>query len=124
MRFSHLSSPSDPRPRLAAIVGDGALFLDEVMDPAPRDLQDLIEQGDELLAHVRAVVDNAVAAHTSLVPVRELRHASAVLRPPQVIAIGANYAAHASELKLRTEKAATDRRGRRPRPHRSGPRTG
>jgi len=107
VRFSHLSSPSDPRPRLAAIVGDGALFLDEVMDPAPRDLQDLIEQGDELLAHVRAVVDNAVAAHTSLVPVRELRHASAVLRPPQVIAIGANYAAHASELKLRTEKAAT-----------------
>ncbi|HEY8282254.1 MAG TPA: fumarylacetoacetate hydrolase family protein [Leifsonia sp.] len=107
MRFSHLSSPSDPRPRLAAIVGDGALFLDEVMDPAPRDLQDLIEQGDELLAHVRAVVDNAVAAHTSLAPVREFRHASAVLRPPQVIAIGANYAAHASELKLRTEKAAT-----------------
>jgi 2-keto-4-pentenoate hydratase/2-oxohepta-3-ene-1,7-dioic acid hydratase in catechol pathway len=107
VRFSHLSSPSDPRPRLAAIVGDGALFLDEVMDPAPRDLQDLIEQGDELLAHVRAVVDNAVAAHTSLAPVREFRHASAVLRPPQVIAIGANYAAHASELKLRTEKAAT-----------------
>ncbi len=107
MRFSHLSSASDPKPRLAAVIGDGALFLDEVMEPAPRDLQDLIEQGDEALRHVRAVVDNAIAQHTSLTPVRELRHASAVLRPPQVIAIGANYAAHASELKLRTEKAAT-----------------
>lgn len=107
MRFSHLSSTSDPTPRLAAIIGDGALFLEEVMDEAPRDLQDLIERGDAGLAHVRAVVDNAIAQHTSLTPVRGLRHASAVLRPPQVIAIGANYAAHASELKLRTEKAAT-----------------
>jgi 2-keto-4-pentenoate hydratase/2-oxohepta-3-ene-1,7-dioic acid hydratase in catechol pathway len=107
VRFSHLSSPSDPTPRLAAIIGDGALFLEEVMDEAPRDLQDLIERGDEGLAHVRAVVDNAIAQHTSLTPVRGLRHASAVLRPPQVIAIGANYAAHATELKLRTEKAAT-----------------
>jgi 2-keto-4-pentenoate hydratase/2-oxohepta-3-ene-1,7-dioic acid hydratase in catechol pathway len=107
VRFSHLSSTSDPTPRLAAIIGDGALFLEEVMDEAPRDLQDLIERGDAGLAHVRAVVDNAIAQHTSLTPVRGLRHASAVLRPPQVIAIGANYAAHASELKLRTEKAAT-----------------
>jgi 2-keto-4-pentenoate hydratase/2-oxohepta-3-ene-1,7-dioic acid hydratase in catechol pathway len=107
VRFSHLSSTADPTPRLAAIIGDGALFLEEVMDEAPRDLQDLIERGDAGLAHVRAVVDNAIAQHTSLTPVRGLRHASAVLRPPQVIAIGANYAAHASELKLRTEKAAT-----------------
>ena len=89
------------------MIGDGALFLDEVMDEAPHDLQALIERGDEGLAHVRAVVDNAVANHTELEPVRDLRHASAVLRPPQVIAIGANYAAHASELKLRSEKAAT-----------------
>lgn len=77
------------------------------MDPAPRDLQELIELGDETLAHVKAVVDNALAQHTSLTPVRELRHASAVLRPPTVIAIGANYAAHAAELALRSEKAAT-----------------
>ena len=107
MRFSHLSASPDSKPRLAAVVGDGALFLDEVMAETPRDLQDLLERGEETLAEVRAMVDEAVASSTPLTPVHELRHFSAVLRPPQVIAIGANYAAHASELKLRSEKAAT-----------------
>lgn len=107
MRFSHLSNAADPRPRLAAVIGDGALFLDEVMDDAPRDLQELIERGEEGLADVRVVVDEAEASAHELPPVHELRHSSAVLRPPHVIAIGANYAAHASELKLRSEKAAT-----------------
>ncbi|MFF9563044.1 fumarylacetoacetate hydrolase family protein [Leifsonia sp. NPDC014704] len=107
MRFSHLSTAADPGPRLAAVIGDGALFLDEVMDRPPRDLQELIERGENGLAEVRAVVAEAEAAGRELPPVHELRHASAVLRPPHVIAIGANYAAHASELKLRSEKAAT-----------------
>ncbi|MGO4299647.1 fumarylacetoacetate hydrolase family protein [Leifsonia sp. RAF41] len=107
MRFSHLSTAADPGPRLAVVIGDGALFLDEVMEQPPRDLQELIERGDEGLAEVRAVVAAAEAAGAELPPVHELRHASAVLRPPHVIAIGANYAAHASELKLRSEKAAT-----------------
>lgn len=107
MRFSHLSTTPDSTPRLAAVVGDGALFLDQLTAQPPRDLQDLIERGEPALAEVRALVDRAVASSTPLVPVHELRHASAVLRPPQVIAIGANYAAHASELKLRSEKAAT-----------------
>lgn len=107
MRFSHLSTDADAHPRLAAVLGDGALFLDEVMDRAPRDLQDLIERGDEGLAEVRSVVEAAEASGRDLPSVHTLRHASAVLRPPHVIAIGANYAAHASELKLRSEKAAT-----------------
>ncbi|MET3564540.1 2-keto-4-pentenoate hydratase/2-oxohepta-3-ene-1,7-dioic acid hydratase in catechol pathway [Leifsonia sp. 563] len=107
MRFSHLSNAADPGPRLAAVIGDGALFLDEVMARPPRDLQELIERGDDGLAEVRAAVAEAEDAGRELPPVHELRHASAVLRPPHVIAIGANYAAHASELKLRSEKAAT-----------------
>lgn len=107
MRFSHLSTAADPHPRLAAVIGDGALFLDEVMDRPPRDLQELIERGDEGLAEVRVVVADAEARGTELPTVHALRHASAILRPPHVIAIGANYAAHASELKLRSEKAAT-----------------
>lgn len=107
MRFSHLSTAADPGPRLAAVIGDGALFLDEVMARPPRDLQELIERGEDGLAEVRAVVAEAEAAGRELPAVHELRHASAVLRPPHVIAIGANYAAHASELKLRSEKAAT-----------------
>ncbi|GAA2060631.1 fumarylacetoacetate hydrolase family protein [Leifsonia soli] len=107
MRFSHLSTAADPRPRLAAVIGDGALFLDEVMARPPRDLQELIERGDEGLAEVRSVVAAAEVDGRELPAVHELRHASAILRPPHVIAIGANYAAHASELKLRSEKAAT-----------------
>lgn len=116
--------------------GESAIFLDEVMRRAPRDLQDLIEQGPDGLARVRAAIgaaDHADAAQhlpvdelasepdadtpsagaeagAAALPrhrVADLRHASAVLRPAQVIAIGANYAAHASELKLRAETAMT-----------------
>lgn len=107
MKFAHLREDGSPTPRLAVTLGDGALFLDEVMDEAPRDLQDLIEQGPDALAHVKAVIENATAQRVSTTPLSELRHASAVLRPPHVIAIGANYAAHASELKLRSETSAT-----------------
>jgi 2-keto-4-pentenoate hydratase/2-oxohepta-3-ene-1,7-dioic acid hydratase in catechol pathway len=107
VRFSHLSVDGDPRPRLAAVVGDGALFIDELIDDAPIDLQQLIERGDGSLRQIRDVVDAAIAMRTPRKPVSGLRHASAVLRPPSIIAIGANYAAHASELKLRSETAAT-----------------
>lgn len=89
------------------VVAEAALFLDEAMADAPRDLQDLIERGPDGLAEVRAAVDTALAGGAALIPVSELRHSSAVLRPAQVIAIGANYAAHASELKLRSETAMT-----------------
>lgn len=89
------------------VVNDEALFLDEVMPTPPRDLQALIERGQEGLAEVQEVVDTALAIDADLPLVADLRHSSAVLRPAQVIAIGANYAAHASELKLRSETAMT-----------------
>ncbi|UOE44678.1 fumarylacetoacetate hydrolase family protein [Agromyces larvae] len=108
MRFAHLRVEGRSIPRLAVVSGDGALFLDEVMgDEAPRDLQELIERGDPGLEHVRAIADPAIADGGRLVPLADLRYSSAVLRPPQVLAIGANYAAHASELKLRSETAMT-----------------
>jgi len=140
VRFAHLRVDGQTIPRLAAVDGESAIFLDEVMRRAPRDLQDLIEQGPEGLARVRAAVGapdpagvapdarTAPAApagdehgpahdeHDTDAPtpgalprhrVADLRHSSAVLRPAQVIAIGANYAAHASELKLRSETAMT-----------------
>ncbi|GAA1944997.1 fumarylacetoacetate hydrolase family protein [Agromyces allii] len=136
MRFAHLRVDGQTIPRLAVVDGESAIFLDEIMRRAPRDLQDLIEQGPEGLARVRAAVgeaDPSTAAGTAddprgpsvdeLAPepgadapsagalprhrVADLRHSSAVLRPAQVIAIGANYAAHASELKLRSETAMT-----------------
>ena len=107
MRFAHLRVEGQTTPRLAVVVAEAALFLDAIMPTAPRDLQELIERGPGGLAEVRATVDAALAAGVEPVPVSELRHSSAVLRPAQVIAIGANYAAHASELKLRSETAMT-----------------
>ncbi|MFD4420455.1 fumarylacetoacetate hydrolase family protein [Agromyces sp. NPDC058484] len=107
MKFAHLRVEGQTTPRLSVVSGDSALFLDEVMNPAPRDLQDLIERGPDRLSEVRDAVDTALAAGAELLPVAGLRHSSAVLRPAQVIAIGANYAAHASELKLRSETAMT-----------------
>lgn len=107
MKFAHLRVEGQSVPRLAVTHGDGALFLDEVLDDAPRDLQDLLEKGQPEIERVRALIGNALAHGTSLTPISELRHSSAVLRPPQILAIGANYAAHSSELKLRSETAAT-----------------
>jgi len=89
------------------VLGDSALFLDEIMEDAPRDLQDLIEKGEEEFDRVRALSLHAAAHGATLTPLDALRYSSAVLRPPQIIAIGANYAAHSEELKLRSETAAT-----------------
>ncbi|WP_394551561.1 fumarylacetoacetate hydrolase family protein [Agromyces sp. MMS24-JH15] len=107
MKFAHLRVEGQSVPRLAVVVDEHAHFLDEVMERAPRDLQELVEAGPGAQADVRVAIDVALAAGASGVPVAGLRHASAVLRPPQVLAIGANYAAHASELKLRGESAMT-----------------
>jgi 2-keto-4-pentenoate hydratase/2-oxohepta-3-ene-1,7-dioic acid hydratase in catechol pathway len=107
VKFAHLRVEGQSTPRLALVVDDEALFLDEVIDDAPRDLQDLIEKGAPEFDRVRALTANALAHGASLSPIDDLRHSSAVLRPPQIIAIGANYAAHSSELKLRSETAAT-----------------
>ena len=107
MKFAHLRVEGQSTPRLAAVFDDAALFLDEILDEAPRDLQDMIEKGADEYNRVRALSLNAAAQGATLTPLAELRYSSAVLRPPQIIAIGANYAAHSSELKLRVETAAT-----------------
>ncbi|MBG6057373.1 2-keto-4-pentenoate hydratase/2-oxohepta-3-ene-1,7-dioic acid hydratase in catechol pathway [Cryobacterium sp. MP_M5] len=107
MKFAHLRVDGQSTPRLAAVFDDSAVFLDDIIDDAPRDLQDLVEKGDEEYDRVRALTLNAVSHGATLTPLDELRYSSAVLRPPQIIAIGANYAAHSSELKLRSESAAT-----------------
>ncbi|WP_241985783.1 MULTISPECIES: fumarylacetoacetate hydrolase family protein [Cryobacterium] len=107
MKFAHLRVEGQSTPRLAAVFDEAALFLDEIMDEAPRDLQDLIERGADEYDRVRVLSQNAAAQGVTLTPLAELRYSSAVLRPPQIIAIGANYAAHSSELKLRVETAAT-----------------
>jgi 2-keto-4-pentenoate hydratase/2-oxohepta-3-ene-1,7-dioic acid hydratase in catechol pathway len=107
VKFAHLRVEGHSTPRLAVVFGDSALFVDEVVDEPPRDLQDLLEKGADEFDRIRALTQNAVSHGASLTLLEELRHSSAVLRPPQIIAIGANYAAHSSELKLRSETAAT-----------------
>ncbi|MDH6236539.1 fumarylacetoacetate hydrolase family protein [Cryobacterium sp. CG_9.6] len=107
MKFAHLRVDGQSTPRLAVTFGEEALFLDEIMEDAPRDLQDLLEKGEHEIDRVRAVSLNAASAGVSMTSIDTLRHSSAVLRPPQIIAIGANYAAHSSELSLRLETSAT-----------------
>lgn len=105
VKFAHLSTDGDTGPRLAVVSDDAALFLDQVMDAAPRDLQDLLDSGHERQQQVRGAVRSAGDAPRT--PLSEVRYASAVLRPAHVIAIGLNYAAHSSELKLRADTAPT-----------------
>jgi 2-keto-4-pentenoate hydratase/2-oxohepta-3-ene-1,7-dioic acid hydratase in catechol pathway len=107
VKFAHLSLSSDPTrtARLAVVDGDHATFLDEILDDAPSDLQQLIERGDAELARIREYisrVDPEDGPH-----VAELAHHPAVLRPPAIVAVGLNYAAHASELSLKTQQDPT-----------------
>lgn len=109
MRFAHLVDEANIGSpiRLAVVNGHGALFLDEILDDAPDSLQQLIERGDDELARVRTLSQTALAHGAGLTPLAELTHASAVLRPPQIIAIGLNYSAHSKELNLKTDAAPT-----------------
>jgi 2-keto-4-pentenoate hydratase/2-oxohepta-3-ene-1,7-dioic acid hydratase in catechol pathway len=109
VKFAHLSSPAQPDAgvRLAVVVDDRAVFLDEILDDAPATLQELIGRGDDELARVTAYVGNAASSGVDPVPLSDLEHASAVLEPPVVIAVGLNYSAHSSELNLKTDQAPT-----------------
>ena len=107
MRFSHLFSPlSDRTPRLAAVVNgpdgtvSGALFVDELLDEAPRDLQAFLESDPITQRRVRDTISVAIKSGASLTLPEDFSAAPAVLRPPAIIAIGLNYAEHAAELGL------------------------
>jgi 2-keto-4-pentenoate hydratase/2-oxohepta-3-ene-1,7-dioic acid hydratase in catechol pathway len=103
MRFAHVTAAADARPRLALVVDEEQVVLvDELFDGAPGTLQQLIDGGDELLARVGDAA-GAVARH----PLASFGFASAVLAPPTVLAVGLNYAAHSSELGLKTDAAPT-----------------
>jgi len=107
VKYAHLGIEAGTPHRLAVVDEEEALFIDELLDDAPRDLQELIERGPAERTRVEDAVRRARSNGAPGRPVAGLRHASAVLRPPQILAIGANYAAHSDELKLKVEKAAT-----------------
>ena len=102
MRFAHVIPPGTDDPRLILVEGDEAIFVDELFDGAPGVLEDLIAGGDELLARVRDA-----ATRGTRHPLQGQRYASALLTPPVVLAIGLNYAAHSSELGLKTDSTPT-----------------
>ena len=103
MRFAHVSLPGFEEPRLAVVDGDTALIVAELFAGAPRYLEELIAGGDELLDRVRDAAAGAGPRH----PLSEATYASALLTPPVILAIGLNYAAHSSELGLKTDSTPT-----------------
>ena len=103
MRFAHVSLPGFEEPRLAVVDGDTALIVAELFPGAPRYLEELIAGGDELLDRVRVAAAGAGPRH----PLSEVTYASALLTPPVILAIGLNYAAHSSELGLKTDSTPT-----------------
>lgn len=103
MRFAHVTPPGAAEPRLAVIRGEEALVVETLFPGAPRFLEELIAGGDDLLDRVRDAAADAGPGH----PVSGLTFASAVLAPPVILAIGLNYAAHSSELGLKTDSTPT-----------------
>jgi len=103
MRFAHVSLPGFEEPRLAVVDEDTALIVAELFPGAPRYLEELIAGGDEMLGRVRDAAAGAGPRH----PLSEATYASALLTPPVILAIGLNYAAHSSELGLKTDSTPT-----------------
>ena len=102
MRFAHVVPAESGGPRLALIEDDEAILVEQLFDGAPRTLEELIGGGDELLSRVRDGAGRG-ARHA----LGAMSFASAVLDPPVVLAIGLNYAAHSSELGLKTDSTPT-----------------
>ena len=102
MRFAHVVPPESGEPRLALVEGDEVAIVEELFDGAPRVLEELIAGGDGMLARVRDA-----AGQGTRHPLDGMGFASAVLAPPVILAIGLNYAAHSSELGLKTDSTPT-----------------
>ncbi len=104
MRFAHVIPPDAPRPRLAVVKDDEALIVHDLFPGAPATLEDLIAGGDDLLDRVR---DAAADGTGTWRGIGDLTFGSALLAPPVILAIGLNYAAHSSELGLKTDSTPT-----------------
>ncbi|KJL30856.1 fumarylacetoacetate hydrolase family protein [Microbacterium azadirachtae] len=104
MRFAHLRRPESDIPALAVIDGSGATLVADLVDPAPATLQQLIEGGDVLLDAVR---DAHARGEAPVHALDGFAYSAAVLAPPVVLAVGLNYAAHSTELGLKTDTAPT-----------------
>jgi 2-keto-4-pentenoate hydratase/2-oxohepta-3-ene-1,7-dioic acid hydratase in catechol pathway len=104
MRFAHLRRPDSPRTVLAVVQDSDAILVSDLLNDAPATLQQLIEGGDPLLERLRAALAAGDAVRH---PLGDWAFSSAVIAPPAVLAVGLNYAAHSSELGLKTDAAPT-----------------
>jgi 2-keto-4-pentenoate hydratase/2-oxohepta-3-ene-1,7-dioic acid hydratase in catechol pathway len=103
MRFAHVTVPGNPHPILALVQDGQAHPVRDLVSDGPTRLQELIAGGDRLLDRVRDAADRAADG----MPLEDVGFASAILDPPVVLAVGLNYAAHASELSLKADTAPT-----------------
>jgi len=104
MRFAHLRRADSDTVSLAVVDGADALLVSDLLTDVPATLQQLIEGGDDALAALRAAVEEGSAPRH---PLDDWSFDSAVIAPPAVLAVGLNYAAHSSELGLKTDTAPT-----------------
>jgi 2-keto-4-pentenoate hydratase/2-oxohepta-3-ene-1,7-dioic acid hydratase in catechol pathway len=104
MRFAHLRRPDSPLAVLAVVQDSDAILVSDLLNDAPATLQKLIERGDGVLDELRAALADGTAPRH---PLGDWKFDSAVLAPPAVLAVGLNYAAHSSELGLKTDSAPT-----------------
>jgi 2-keto-4-pentenoate hydratase/2-oxohepta-3-ene-1,7-dioic acid hydratase in catechol pathway len=104
MRFAHLRRPDSPRTVLAVVQDSDAILVSDLLTDAPATLQQLIEGGDPLLERLRTALAAGDAVRH---PLGDWAFSSAVIAPPAVLAVGLNYAAHSSELGLKTDAAPT-----------------
>ncbi|WP_223625480.1 fumarylacetoacetate hydrolase family protein [Microbacterium sp. EST19A] len=104
MRFAHLRRPDSPLAVLAVVQDSDAILVSDLLNDAPATLQKLIERGDGVLDELRAALADGTAPRH---PLGDWEFDSAVLAPPAVLAVGLNYAAHSSELGLKTDSAPT-----------------
>lgn len=104
MRFSHLVLPGDTVPILVVKNGDEAVSAASLFDGAPRTLDELVDGGQDVQDAVREAVD---AGRGERVDMSGAAYAPAMLRPPSIMAVGLNYAAHSGELNLKTDSTPT-----------------
>ncbi|WP_105566877.1 fumarylacetoacetate hydrolase family protein [Microbacterium halophytorum] len=104
MRFSHVILAGDSEPTFIAKSGDRALPVSSLVDDAPSSLQELVERGPAEWARVREALE---AGRGEAVSLDGAAYASAVNRPPAIMAVGLNYAAHSGELNLKTDSTPT-----------------
>ncbi|WP_261166109.1 fumarylacetoacetate hydrolase family protein [Microbacterium sp. Marseille-Q6965] len=104
MRFSHLVLPGDSTPTLVVKDGEEAVPVATLVDAAPGSLDELVAAGPDALDDLREAL---AAGRGRRIPVGDAAYAPALLRPPAIMAVGLNYAAHSGELNLKTDATPT-----------------